>query len=761
MRDDVSEDALHQALSDCEQEPIHIPGSIQPHGCLLAVRWPDPRICFASQNVGPYLGLGESLVVGSTLEEVFGAEPARLLADNLDQLEEGGSLRHLGSISLSRGEGATVAAVVHRHAGYLILEFEHERKDTLSGLGDLYGTTTALIAKLSGAADVAEIYASTAAEVRRLTGFDRVLVYRFSPDGSGTVVAEDRNEILPSYLGHRFPSSDIPKQARDLYRLNRLRLIADASYVPVPIVSEIDTGAAQPLDLTFATLRSVSPVHVEYMRNMGTAASMSISVMRGDELWGLISCHHGEPRVVPFLVRAVCDFVGQVLSLQLDAKEHQAEVQRSLASKRLQTRLLQMMTAQENYVDGLAEGAQELLGLVSAQGAAVVSDGRFIQFGSTPNEEEIRSLVEWLSKAVGREVYCTQSLVSEFPQAESYKHLASGLLAITISKLHPSYVLWFRPEVAQTVTWAGNPRKSFEYAGDRLRLHPRRSFAMWRETVRLKSEPFHPSEVEAAVELRNSIIGIVLRRAEERASLSEELARSNKELEAFSYSVSHDLRAPFRHIVGYAELLRDHAGTKLDSEELRFLQTICDAAYQAGQLVDSLLAYSRMGRARLVVNEIDMNRLIEEIRETVMRDAVGRRVRWTIGRLPHVECDVTMIRQLFENLLSNALKYTRTRDEAQIEIGATTSESEHEFFVRDNGIGFDLAYAGKLFGVFQRMHRMEDFEGTGIGLANVRRIAARHGGRTWAVSAVEQGATFFVTLPVKPVDNGGSPGALP
>jgi light-regulated signal transduction histidine kinase (bacteriophytochrome) len=246
------------------------------------------------------------------------------------------------------------------------------------------------------------------------------------------------------------------------------------------------------------------------------------------------------------------------------------------------------------------------------------------------------------------------------------------------------------------------------------------------------------------------VLGIVLRRAEEVAALSEELQRSNKELEAFSYSVSHDLRAPFRHIVGYSELLRAREGDRLSETGRRYVDTIIESAFAAGTLVDNLLSFSQMGRNSLNPIDTDLAALVEEVRRRVLRDVPADRViQWTIGQLGRVRADPVMLRLVIENLLSNAVKYTRTRPEAVIEIGRAADDGEQAVvFVRDNGVGFDMAYVNKLFGVFQRLHRVEEFEGTGIGLANVRRIVERHGGRTWAEGAVGQGATFFFTLPV-------------
>jgi chemotaxis family two-component system sensor kinase Cph1 len=211
--------------------------------------------------------------------------------------------------------------------------------------------------------------------------------------------------------------------------------------------------------------------------------------------------------------------------------------------------------------------------------------------------------------------------------------------------------------------------------------------------------------------------------------------------------VSHDLRAPFRHIVGYSELLKKQEGSDLSEKGRRYVDTIIDSAYTAGTLVDNLLRFSQMGRTALKPRRIDMRRLVDEIRQQLTVHASDRRVDWVIGDLPEVTADPVLIRLVFENLLDNALKYTRPREKARIEIGSTRKAGETIFFVRDNGVGFDMKYIDKLFGVFQRLHRMEDFEGTGIGLANVRRIVERHGGRAWAEGALDRGATVSIALP--------------
>jgi light-regulated signal transduction histidine kinase (bacteriophytochrome) len=730
-------------IADCAREPIHIPGSIQPYGALFVLSPADLRVL--QGGIGsPALGIADP--VGRPLGELLPPEAGSLLADLDARVPETGSV-HLGLLRVEHAGGARAFhAVAHRADGAILFELEEAVADEPGSFEDLYPQVRGFLNELQAVASVEELGALAAREVRRLTGFDRALVYSFDEEWNGTVVAEDRNEVLPSYLGLRWPASDIPAQARELYRLNRLRLISDADYRPVPVEPAANPLTGRPIDMSFAVLRSVSPVHLEYMRNMGTWGSMSISLMRDGKLWGLISCHNQAPKRVPYHVRTACDFVGQILSLQLAAKEHAALAEKRIALRAVQSRLLAQMAAEENFLNGLVGHPAELLGLTHATGAAVLVGDACVLVGETPDEASVRRLAARLA-AAGDDLFHTDSLATAIPGSEALTDVASGLLAVSVSQLHASYVMWFRPEVIRTIEWGGDPRKRAEMEPDGLRLHPRKSFEIWKETVRQRAIPWHETEIDAAAELRTAIVDIVLRKAEEMAALTEQLTRSNKELEAFSYSVSHDLRAPFRHIVGYSQLLKRYEGEKLSERGNRFIDTIIDSAVSAGTLVDNLLSFSQMGRATLSPISVDMNLLVEEVRRHLMVTVPDRTIEWRVAALAPCRADPTMLRLVVQNLLENAIKFTRDRDVAIVEVGCDAGATETAYFVRDNGAGFDMAYVGKLFGVFQRLHRVEEFEGTGIGLANVKRIVERHGGRVWAEGEVDRGATIRFALP--------------
>jgi len=273
-----------------------------------------------------------------------------------------------------------------------------------------------------------------------------------------------------------------------------------------------------------------------------------------------------------------------------------------------------------------------------------------------------------------------------------------------------------------------------------------RSKAVGDDEIGVLAEAF--DEMLSEIQTRDKEIRLLNADLERRVvARTAEFEAANKELEAFSYSVSHDLRAPLRHIDGYVELLTKHAASTLDEKGRRHLATISSAARKMGALIDDLLAFSRMGRAEMRKTSVNLASLAEEVVQDLKVDAKDRRVEWKVGRLPTVHGDPAMLRLVFENLFSNAIKYSGPRDAARIEVDAQPQNGEIVVSVRDNGVGFDPTYAHKLFGVFQRLHGQAEFEGTGIGLANVRRIVSRHGGRTWAEGAIGQGATFYFSLP--------------
>ncbi|WP_244158225.1 ATP-binding protein [Phytopseudomonas flavescens] len=735
--------SLSSAIANCAKEPIQTPGSIQPQGFLMVLDEQALTVLQVSANVAEWLGLAAEQLLGQHLDALF--EDSASLAERLAQLspDETAPL-HIGDVRFLQGTRSNqlIAMMAHHYDGVLIAEFE-PTSNVIAAYNNLYPVVRTFIGHLQSAEDIDELCRLSVDEVKRITGFGRVKAYSFDAEGNGLVLAECLDPGYPSYLGLSFPASDIPTQARALYIGNRIRVIEDANYQPSPLCPPLNPTTGKPLDLSHAALRSVSPVHLQYMRNMQTIASMSISIVVEGQLWGLISCHHAEARPVGFQTRTACELLGRMLSLQIEAKIAQARTQHLLQLRRHIVQMLSAMADRDSVSDGLLSMPDTFLGFAQASGAAIISASHCDLLGDTPPRHLVNALAQWLG-ARGEDLFQTDNVGRDIAELPELARHVGGVLSVAISELHSHYLIWFKPEQTRVVDWAGKPEKSIAASGV---LNPRNSFARWQERVAGFSAPWHPQEAESALELRVAVLGIVLRKAEEMAQLSSDLKKSNKELEAFSYSVSHDLRAPLRHIAGYAELLGDFEGPKLSERGLRFLEHIEESARFAGTLVDNLLSFSQMGRSALRMCEVNLQALFDSIREEMKPDYQGRNLEWHVQPLPTVVADAAFLHLALRNLLANAIKYSRERNPAVIVIGAQETADEVVVFVRDNGVGFNMDYVDKLFGVFQRLHRMEEFEGTGIGLASVRRIIERHDGRVWAEGVVDQGATFYFALP--------------
>lgn len=722
-----------------EHEAIREAGSIQPHGFVLALH--DNKVVQASDNLGILAGRAPEAVLGGPLAAAIG-DAAAVLGPAL-----AGDLRdrptYLASVTLDDARVFDVLA--HKYDQLILLEFEEATGAGSSGFHQIFPLVGDFLNRLGDADSVRAMTQVAVEEIRKLTGFGRVMVYRFEENGDGHVLAESREDAYPSFMDQRFPASGIVPEG-ELHAGNLIRLVRDANHVPSRLVPPENPVTGKPNAPGFAALRSCSPRHLQFMRSMDAMASMSIALMVKGSLWGLIACHHHTPCHVAFDKRSACEQLGQILALRIGSREDAQDLQFRLEARRSMVGVLAGLTREGDVLDNMQGVFPQLLRFVQADGVAILAHGRCACFGATPGEQEIRALAEWLEQSNHRELFHTDRLPALYLPARGFADIASGLLAIAVSRLHKHYLLWFRSERVLSVEWAGN-RDSTPEDGAGQAPSARAGSGARRETVRATSRPWHPGELEMAQEFRSALLGIVLERAEQMAELAEELGRANKELEAFSYSVSHDLRAPLRHIVGFSDLLLESPASPDVDRRVRFLTNIKESARLAGKLVDDLLSFSQMGRAALRPISVDMGELVAGCIERMAPDLNGRHIEWQIGELPVVQADPAFLQLVVYNLLSNAVKFTGQRESAKIIISAEQNDTEYVFHVADNGVGFSMDYVHKLFGVFQRLHRMEEFQGTGIGLANVRRIVERHGGTVRASGSPGQGATFTFTIP--------------
>jgi PAS domain S-box-containing protein len=500
--------------SPCAEEPIRIPGSIQQHGFFLLIDRDFERVLVASENAERYLRLPIKLILGANVETLLARE--MLTAIRLQKItcdaDPEGLINYLGSFRL---HDEVFSIVTHCLGKDHVLEFE--RQEQAVGPEMMNAVITNFVSKLGRVHDEGELCTALAQQMAELTGFDRILLYSFDSEGAGTVVAEVNNGRLPRYLHLRFPATDIPQQARDLYLLNTVRIIPDADYTPSPLIGT-EGVSGKTLDLSRSILRSVSPIHLQYMRNMETLSSMSVSIVSEGRLWGLISAHHAEPKVVPFLVRSACDMLTRMASTQLTAFRTAGRLQQTLHFHAVQRGVLTELAAEQNYLEGLEQQLPALREITNAAGVALLANGHFARHGCLPDEQSLQKIVEWLETMPDFDLFHTGHLSAHLPWTDAIREDASGLIAVRISSVLKRYLLWFRPEVIRTVRWAGEPEKSMDQAGQ---LHPRSSFAEWKEIVRGRSEPWTAVEIESASDFRSALTAIGLRRAEEAIELGE------------------------------------------------------------------------------------------------------------------------------------------------------------------------------------------------------------------------------------------------
>ena len=510
----VADGVPDDALLRCADEPIAVPGAIQPHGVLLALAEPDLAVVLASANAADLFG---PPVTGRSLDELLGDTDAVRAGLQRD-------LAEINPIRLRIGD-TDVDLVLHRADGLLVAEFEPLPGEERAG-GAWQRRLPAVLQRLAATATLEELGDVVARDVRDLTGFDRVMVYRFDPEWNGEVIAEARHADLEPFLGLRYPASDIPAQARVLYETNWLRIIPDAGYRPVPLEPATNPRSGRPLDLSGSILRSVSPVHLQYLANMGVVSSMSVSLIDRGKLWGLVACHHyAGPHRPPYADRAAAEFLARTASLLLHTKVETGEADDVVGvAQRSAVLAAAVGRAPRALGTVLTEGETSLLDLLAAGGAAVRIGGQLRLLGATPPAQRVVALVQALL-AAGRGA--TDAVPQLLPDADDLTDTASGVLAVEVGGGRGDFLAWFRPETVREVTWGGNPYTSkTEPTETGPRLTPRRSFEAWSETVRGTSRPWRAHEVAAARALATQLTEAALARAEEDDRLATTLQRT-------------------------------------------------------------------------------------------------------------------------------------------------------------------------------------------------------------------------------------------
>lgn len=751
----------------CSRELIHLPNAIQPHGVLIGLDAENLDLAVKSANADAVFG-------GMAYGALRSWLPPAIATIRRDLKEKTGD----GPTFLSDVPGlGRTEAHCFASSGLVYLEFELPAPSFTLASASL--APVEALKELGTARNLVEAADIVARSVSAVSGFERVVVYRFTLDGDGEVIGESlAKDWDQSFLGLRFPASDIPTQARALYRVSPQRWVPVRDYEPVPLVTE---RSREPVDLGLSLYRSLSPVHRAYQRNIGADGSMSLSILCKGELWGLVIGHHRRSHRVSAASRHATVAIAGAFSLMLGAGFDR--LGKNSAKAALRGKLFSKLAFSQDCISGLTGGEPSILDLIpGCTGAAVVwSDEtgacQIHRLGEAPPSGDVAALADWIRASAKDPVFACDCISERFAPFLAHREHASGVLALQSDDPSRLMALFFRPEVIRAVSWAGKPEKlTGPNAEPSL---PRRSFERWIEAKRNHSEAWLPAERAIAADFLQTVHFVLVQEARrkllkgaEQSALEASRAKSeflannrrlaaqnralaaakaateasNRELEAFSYSVAHDLRAPLRSVDGFCQILEEEYAQGLDETGRDYLGRVRRAAQRMAALIEDLLRLARITQGEMAHVTVNLSELAKEISDELHESSPERRVEFHIAPDILTSGDPRLLRVVLENLLANAWKFTGTKPVASIAFGAEEAGGQTVLYVRDNGVGFEMDYAGRLFRAFQRLHGAHDFPGTGIGLATAQRIVNKHGGRIWAEASPGEGATFRFTL---------------
>jgi len=727
-------------LNNCDKEPIHIPGKIQSHGFLVAVDKNNLSITYISENAGDFLAEEAKSLLNKQLSVFNQFIKQQDPAFNIEELLKLGIIRKsFDAISPHPVEinGLSFYLIISSSENDWLLEFE-----PITLQFDIQRSIGRSASSMLQGKSISALLKGAAQEVKKLINYDRIMIYKFLEDGHGEVVAEEKEADLEPFFGLHYPASDIPKQARALYKLNLTRLIADVNITDSPILTFKENEA---LDLTNGSLRAVSPIHIQYLKNMGVHSSFSISLIAHGELWGLIACHNYSPKFIDYKAREGAKLIGQILSSALEYRQEEEDAAVIEQFKSTANVLLEHLNRDKYLIEAVTSHKRTILDATKASGVAIIFENELKTIGNVPSEEEIRELVEWLKTTNDESIYYTHRLSEIHSPAKKYKSIASGLLSCMLNKEMGEMIIWFKPEIITTVNWAGNPEKPVVPSENGLlSLSPRKSFETWSQVVNNTSEKWMAEEIASVLRIREIIITDINKKANEIRLLNEKLQAAYEELDTFSYTVSHDLRTPLTSIKTYAELLLKNKS--IDENGQKMLSRILIGADKMNFLIKEILNLARVGRSEINFETVDIASLLKEIRSEIWSAFKADRTELVLGQLPNIKGDKTMIAQVFTNLIGNAVKYSAMVDKPKVEVSAYVDGGETIYAVKDNGIGIDNRYYDRVFELFKRMDNVKEIEGTGVGLAIVKRVVEKHNGRVWFESKLNVGSTFFVAF---------------
>ena len=701
-------------ITNCESEPIHIPGSIQPYDFLVAVKIVDYTISFASKNCEILFKLPLTEILGKSLQQFFDATE---IYDFKAQYKfDDSEMERPFVFSIDSTLYSTSA---HKSGNTIVLEME-TFENIHTQLPDLFIQTKRFAYPTEKSDNLKNLCRDIANETKLITGYDRVMIYRFDKDYNGEVFAESREENLKPFLGLSYPHTDIPVQARELYLRNHLRMITDVEYQPVPLFAlQNDDASENTLDLSLSFLRSVSPIHIQYLKNMGVAASFSISLIHNNKLWGLISCHHSTPKYIPYYVRLASHLQAVFLQSQIDVRQVADEFELTKqTNKRLQD--LSEQFAVEQPIISNEKTLQLLKNLINADGIAIIHKGKIHTAGIVPSQETMQSIADWFFDNIKSENFSSAKFSTEYLPSPQINNNVAGICYQRLGLLRGHAIFWLRNEMETTKMWGGDPNKAILLNEEKNLLSPRKSFAVWSESVKHQSSEWLRPELNAA-----AAISLVIKRQlhlidlmEEEVkyrNINEKLQKANDELANMNWISTNDLKVPLRKIQVYASIILEKYNSEIPEVVNANILRMQASAAKMQKLIEALVSYASLMHEEAKFESVDLNTMIKEVVTDLHEEIEDKDVTIDISALPTVNGINFQLQQLFVNIISNSIKFAKKDIPLLIKISSSiTTDSTATIYearskqwfkitLADNGIGFDDSFKNDIFKVFHRL----------------------------------------------------------
>ena len=733
------------SLANCESEPIRVLGAIQDRGYFIAAHVDDLEIIAVSENLPAFLGVDLSSVLGQKLDRLI--EIPELQPLTKESLTVGVSANSLRGSFVQRKDAGAFTVSMHVSSQHFCIDIEPITESTNE---EKLGLIKTLIERLADHDDYVSLASAACTQLRAITGYDRVMVYRFLENHDGEVIGEDHAAGLDPYLHLRYPASDIPAQARALYLESRYRMIGDSQAEPIP-VQTIQGIARRELNLSCSGLRATSPIHIKYLQNMGVRASFSVPIRLNGKLWGLFACHrYDRPHWPSIEVRNAAELSSQIFSSRLLDFISKRRLKAKNNTLLLNQDLLNSIATGKSPIEAFKANEKEVLALTRATGAYVRMGGLTARLGICPREDLLDALMSDLAKRESQTSWKTQCLSFDYPALEPDPNVA-GALAIPLSLGFEDSIVWFRPEEYQEIKWGGKPPERTAMGELKTTLEPRASFKAYAESIANHSQPWTEEDEDAAQFLLFSFIQGIFAKAAQLSRAYEELERVAKAKDEFIGLVSHELRTPLGVILGWVDIMKDIPS---ESEEMSEAIGVVErnARLQIA-LINDLLDISRIISGKLRIDpqaNLNMSRLINEVVEGLLPTARAKSIaiRWNRPADILVTGDSDRLRQVVYNLMNNAIKFTPKGGTVTVSI--EKRRSSYQVVVEDNGVGI---HPSEINGIFDRFVQVgaqkAQHQGLGLGLSIVKVIAELHGGRVYAESAgLGKGTRFTLSLPV-------------